>query len=147
MVRLILNWKGVDLVTRELVDDFVTIGRAPLNQILIDHLTVSTQHAVLMRVGDSYWLKDLNSTNGIQINGVLATEADLKDGDKIRFGPVKAVFAGCSRKRWSPARLESSARVLQQDQNPRPQLEGILRGKCNSMIRAKKNLDRLRMTP
>jgi len=55
-----------------------------------------------MRVGDSYWLKDLNSTNGIQINGVLATEADLKDGDKIRFGSVKAVFAGCSRKRWSP---------------------------------------------
>ena len=39
MVRLILNWKGVDLVTRELVDDFVTIGRAPLNQILIDHPT------------------------------------------------------------------------------------------------------------
>jgi len=55
-----------------------------------------------MRVGDSYWLKDLNSTNGIQINGVLATQADLKDGDKIRFGSVKAVFAGCSRKRWSP---------------------------------------------
>ena len=102
MVRLILNWKGVDLVTRELVDDFVTIGRAPLNQILIDHPTVSTQHAVLTRADDSYWLKDLNSTNGIQINGVLATEADLKDGDKIRFGSVKAVFAGCSRKRWSP---------------------------------------------
>jgi len=55
-----------------------------------------------MRVGDSYWLKDLNSTNGIQINGVLATQADLKDGDKIRFGSVKAVFAGCSRKRRSP---------------------------------------------
>ena len=55
-----------------------------------------------MRVGDSYWLKDLNSTNGIQINGVLATQADLKDGDKIRFGSVKAVFVGCSRKRWSP---------------------------------------------
>src|ERR1700745_3213705 len=100
MARLILKG-GVDLVTHELVDDIVMIGRAPLNQILIDHTTVSAQHAALLRVGDSYWLKDLNSTNGIQINGVVATEADLKDGDKISFGSVTAVFAGCSRKRSS----------------------------------------------
>ena len=100
MVRLILNWKGVDLVTRELVDDFVTIGRAPLNQILIDHPTVSTQHAVLTRADDSYWLKDLNSTNGTLINGVLATGAELNDGDKIRFGFVGAVFTGrCCKRR------------------------------------------------
>jgi pSer/pThr/pTyr-binding forkhead associated (FHA) protein len=101
MARLVLNCEGVGLVTHELVRDIVTIGRAPLNQIVIDHPTVSGQHAVLLRVGDSYSLKDLNSTNGTQINGVFVTDADLKDGDTIRFGSVTAVFTGGYRKPWS----------------------------------------------
>jgi pSer/pThr/pTyr-binding forkhead associated (FHA) protein len=101
MARLVLNCEGVGLVTHELVRDIVTIGRAPLNQIVIDHPTVSGQHAVLLRVGDSYSLKDLNSTNGTQINGVFVTDAELKDGDTIRFGSVTAVFTGGYRKPWS----------------------------------------------
>jgi hypothetical protein len=101
MARLILNWEGVDLVTHELIDDIVMIGRAHLNQIVIDHPTVSAQHALLLRVGASYWLKDLNSKNGTHINGVVVTEAELNDGDTIRFGAVIAVYAGCSRKRGS----------------------------------------------
>jgi pSer/pThr/pTyr-binding forkhead associated (FHA) protein len=56
---------------------------------------------MLLRVRGSYWLKDLNSTNGTQINEVLVTDAELKDGDKIRFGAVVAVFAGRCRKRGS----------------------------------------------
>jgi pSer/pThr/pTyr-binding forkhead associated (FHA) protein len=98
MDRLVLYCEGVGLVMHELVRDIATIGRAPLNQIVIDHPTVSGQHAVLLRVGDSYSLKDLNSTNGTQINGVFVTDAELKDGDTIRFGSVVAVFAGRYRK-------------------------------------------------
>jgi pSer/pThr/pTyr-binding forkhead associated (FHA) protein len=98
---LVLNCEGVDLGTHELGDDIVWIGRAPLNHIVIDHSTVSGQHALLLRAGDSYWLKDLDSTNGTQINGVLVTDAELKDSDTIRFGSVIAVFAGRCRKRWS----------------------------------------------
>ena len=98
MARLILNRDGVDLVTYELVGGVITIGRAPLNHIVIDNPAVSAQHAILMRVADSYRLKDLNSTNGTQINGVSITDTELKDGDKIRFGSVVAVFAGCCRK-------------------------------------------------
>jgi pSer/pThr/pTyr-binding forkhead associated (FHA) protein len=73
MARLVLNCEGVDLVTHELARDIVMIGRAPLNQIVIDHPTVSAQHAALLRTGDSYSIKDLNSTNGTQINGDLST--------------------------------------------------------------------------
>jgi hypothetical protein len=47
MARLILNCEGVGLVMRELGRDIVMIGRAPLNQIVIDHPTVSAQHAAL----------------------------------------------------------------------------------------------------
>jgi pSer/pThr/pTyr-binding forkhead associated (FHA) protein len=94
MIRLVLNYEGGDLLSHELFRDIAFIGRAPSNHIVIDHPTVSAQHALLLRVGASYWLKDLNSTNGTQINSVLVTEAELKDGDKIRFGGVTAVFAG-----------------------------------------------------
>src|SRR6185437_8210420 len=101
MARLILNCEGVGLIMRELGRDIVMIGRAPSNQIVIDHPTVSAQHATLLRTGDSYSLKDLNSTNGTQVNGDFVTDAELKDGDTIRFGSVKAVFADCFRKGWS----------------------------------------------
>jgi pSer/pThr/pTyr-binding forkhead associated (FHA) protein len=98
MARLILNRDGVDLVMHELVGGVITIGRAPLNHIVIDNPAVSAQHAILMRVADSYRLKDLNSTNGTQINGVSITDTELKDGDKIRFGSVVAVFCGRIRR-------------------------------------------------
>jgi pSer/pThr/pTyr-binding forkhead associated (FHA) protein len=101
MAHLILNCEGVDLVMHELTRDIVMIGRAPLNQIVIDHPTVSAQHAVLLRTGGSYSLKDLNSPNGTQINGDFVTDAQLKDGDTIRFGSVIAVFARGDRKPWS----------------------------------------------
>jgi pSer/pThr/pTyr-binding forkhead associated (FHA) protein len=98
MARLILNCDGVDLVTHELVGDVIMIGRAPLNHIIIDNPAVSAQHAMLARVDDSYRLKDLNSTNGTQVNGVPVNDAELKDGDKIRFGTVVAIFVASCRK-------------------------------------------------
>jgi pSer/pThr/pTyr-binding forkhead associated (FHA) protein len=61
----------------------------------------AAQHAILARVADSYRLNDLHSTNGTQVNGVSITDAELKDGDKIRFGSVLAVFAGGCCKRTS----------------------------------------------
>jgi FHA domain len=98
MARLILNCEGVGLVMRQLGRDIVMIGRSPLNHIVIDHPTVSAQHAVLLRTGASYSLKDLNSTNGTRVNGDFVTDAELKDGDTVRFGSVAAVFAGAYRK-------------------------------------------------
>ena len=98
---MVLNLEGSDLLTHELRGDFAFIGRARSNHIIVDHPVVSEQHALLLRVHDSYWLMDLNSTNGTQINGVVVTEAEVKDGDKVRFGSVVAVFVGLCCKRGS----------------------------------------------
>src|SRR5947207_7455762 len=94
MARLVVNREEADLVTHELTRDIVTIGSAPLNHIVIDDPAVSAQHAILAKVADSYWLKDLHSTNGTQVNGVSISGAELKDGDKVQFGSVVAVFCG-----------------------------------------------------
>jgi pSer/pThr/pTyr-binding forkhead associated (FHA) protein len=94
MAWLILNQDGTDLVAHRLLGEVLTIGRAPLNQVVINNPTISAQHAILARLGDSYWLEDLHSTNGTQVNDVSINDAELKDGDKIRFGSVIAVFVG-----------------------------------------------------
>src|SRR6266436_3718710 len=94
MARLVVNREEADLVTHELTRDIVTIGSAPLNHIVIDDPAVSAQHAILARIADSHRLKDLHSTNGTQVNGISTTDAELKDGDKIQFGSVVAVFCG-----------------------------------------------------
>jgi pSer/pThr/pTyr-binding forkhead associated (FHA) protein len=105
MARLILISEGVDFATHVFIGDFVFIGRTQSNQIVIDHSTVSAQHAVLVKVRDTYWLMDLHSTNGTQINGDFVNNANLKDGDVIRFGSVVAVFSAHYRKRPSTALL------------------------------------------
>jgi pSer/pThr/pTyr-binding forkhead associated (FHA) protein len=96
MARLVLICDGDDLVTHKL-GNITTIGRASLNHIVIDDPAVSAQHAIIARSVDSYRLQDLHSTNGTQVNGVPVSEVELKDGDKIRFGSVVAVFAGFRR--------------------------------------------------
>jgi pSer/pThr/pTyr-binding forkhead associated (FHA) protein len=100
MPSLIVH-NGTRALKHELVGDTVRIGRGPLNDIVIDNPVVSAQHAMLLKTGDSYWLKDLNSTNGTYVNGSLFTYGELKDGDTIRFGAVMAIFAEQRRKRWA----------------------------------------------
>lgn len=100
MASLIVQ-NGTQPVTYELVGDIIMIGRGPLNDIAIDNPVVSVQHAVLLKVGDTYWLKDLDSTNGTYVNGLLFTYGELKDSDTIRFASVIAIFSERCRKRWS----------------------------------------------
>jgi pSer/pThr/pTyr-binding forkhead associated (FHA) protein len=92
MACLVLDFEGLDVITHELIGDAVTIGRAPSNDIVIDHPTVSAQHARLTKSPSGYRLKDLESTNGTQINGVSISDAQLKDGAEIRFGYITGFF-------------------------------------------------------
>ena len=92
MACLVLDFEGLDVLTHELIGDAVTIGRAPSNDIVIDHPTVSAQHARLTKSPSGYCIKDLESTNGTQINGVSISDAQLKDGAEIRFGYITGFF-------------------------------------------------------
>jgi pSer/pThr/pTyr-binding forkhead associated (FHA) protein len=74
----------------ELVEDLITIGRAPDNMIVISDPSVSSHHAQLQLAGETYRLKDLDSTNGTRVNGVPTTETALRFDDRIRFGGVEA---------------------------------------------------------
>jgi pSer/pThr/pTyr-binding forkhead associated (FHA) protein len=76
----------------ELVEDLITVGRSPDNMIVINDPSVSTHHAELHRVGETYRLKDRDSTNGTQVNGTPVAETGLRFDDRIRFGAAEARY-------------------------------------------------------
>src|SRR2546430_11371645 len=87
MPRLVISGTA-----HELVGDLITIGRAPDNMIVIRDSSVSSHHAQLQLVGETYRLKDLDSTNGTRVNGIPTTETALRFDDRIRFGAVEARY-------------------------------------------------------
>ena len=87
MPKLIISGKP-----HELVDEAITIGRGPDNTIVVNDPSISTHHAHLLLEGDTYRLKDLDSTNGTRLNGKPVTEAVLRFDDRIRFGAAEARY-------------------------------------------------------
>jgi len=70
----------------------VVIGRLSTNDVVLSDPNVSRRHAELRREGSQWTIIDLGSTNGTVVNGKLAREHRLKDGDKLTFGNTELVF-------------------------------------------------------
>ena len=70
----------------------VVLGRSRECDLRVDDPNVSRRHAELRQEGATYWLVDLDSTNGTQLNGRTITRAKLSDGDRIRLGDTEVVF-------------------------------------------------------
>ena len=62
------------------------IGRSSDNNIILDDITVSRNHALLSVSKENIKIADNNSTNGIYINNVIKNDSELKSGDKIQIG-------------------------------------------------------------
>ncbi|TET34234.1 MAG: FHA domain-containing protein [Planctomycetota bacterium] len=63
-----------------------TLGRKSINDIILDNEKVSGMHAVIVRDGDKFTLRDLNSTNGTKIRGKRIRQAQLDHGVVFRVG-------------------------------------------------------------
>jgi hypothetical protein len=64
----------------------ITIGRNSTNQIILDHQTISSHHAVIELEGENIILKDLNSSNGTFVNGQPILKKKINLDDKVKFG-------------------------------------------------------------
>jgi hypothetical protein len=69
-----------------------SIGRAPGNGLVIDEASVSRRHALVDRVDGQYIIDDLNSRNGVLVNGRKRETAPLKSGDIVHIGHARLVF-------------------------------------------------------
>ncbi len=91
MARLTLIHEGAVLREFPLNKERTTIGRKPNNDIQLDDPTVSGQHAVVLMLQNAY-IEDLNSTNGVILNGKKITRRQLQHGDIIRIGRHELKF-------------------------------------------------------
>lgn len=92
MPKMIVSIDGVVIKEVQLTKERTTLGRRPYNDIVIDNLAVSGEHAVLQMAGQSVTLEDLNSTNGTYVNGKAVKKQPLQSGDTIEVGKYKIRF-------------------------------------------------------
>jgi pSer/pThr/pTyr-binding forkhead associated (FHA) protein len=92
MPKMIVSIDGVVIKEVQLTKDRTTLGRRPYNDIVIDNLAVSGEHAVIQLAGNEVTLEDLNSTNGTYINGKAVKKQPLVNNDTIEIGKYKIKY-------------------------------------------------------
>jgi ABC-type multidrug transport system ATPase subunit len=83
-----------------LTKDRLTIGRAPGNDVVLNHMQVSARHAWLERVKGGYRIVDNKSTNHVYVNGEPVTDQVLRTNDEIRIGPYRFNYTGTELKQY-----------------------------------------------
>lgn len=92
MAKLILSMDGLVLKEISLAKERTTIGRKPHNDIQIDNLAVSGEHAVIVSILNDSFLEDLGSTNGTLVNGQSVKKHFLQNNDVIELGKYKLKY-------------------------------------------------------
>lgn len=92
MAKLILSMDGLVLKEISLDKPRITIGRKANNDIQIDNLAISGQHAAITVILDDAFLEDLNSTNGTYVNGQSVKKRALQDNDVVEMGKYRLKY-------------------------------------------------------
>ena len=85
-----LSWNGD---RHEVKGPRVVIGRSRDCDVQLADANVSRRHAELRQEGASYWIVDLGSTNGLEVNGKRVKRAKLRSGDTITMGSTELTFS------------------------------------------------------
>jgi pSer/pThr/pTyr-binding forkhead associated (FHA) protein len=119
MAKLILSMDGLVLKEITLTKERTTIGRKPHNDIQIDNLAVSGEHAVIVTILNDSFLEDLGSTNGTLVNGAPIKKHFLQPNDVIELGKYKLKYINEVPKATAAADFEKTM-VLRPGSMPRP---------------------------
>ena len=92
MAKIIVTFNGLIQQEVNITKSRMTIGRRPGNDIVIDHLTVSGQHAAIDTTPNGSFVLDLGSTNGTMVNSQPIKKHLLQHDDLIDIGKYKLRF-------------------------------------------------------
>ncbi|MBL8521613.1 MAG: FHA domain-containing protein [Betaproteobacteria bacterium] len=92
MAKLILSVDGTVLKEISLSKERTTLGRKPHNDIQVDNLAVSGEHAAIITILNDSFIEDLNSTNGTLVNGKPIKKHFLQNNDVIEIGKHKLKY-------------------------------------------------------
>jgi hypothetical protein len=108
MAKLILSLDGMVLREFPLTKERTTIGRKPHNDIVIDNLAVSGEHAMIMTILNDSFLEDLGSTNGTLVNGQPIKKHFLQNNDVIELGKYKLKYLSEGAQQSAPGDFEKT---------------------------------------
>ena len=97
MAKLQFSLDGNSLGEFELNKERITIGRRPINDIHIDNLAVSGEHAAITTIGNDSFLEDMNSTNGTLVNNKSIKKHVLHHNDVIEFGKYQLLYINAAQ--------------------------------------------------
>ena len=80
--------------TFQITGDQMRIGRSPDAEVFLDDVTVSRNHALLVRRRDGLYIDDLGSLNGSYVNRRRIESHKLVDGDELQIGKYKLTYLG-----------------------------------------------------
>lgn len=92
MPKMIVSIDGVVIKEVQITKDRITLGRRPYNDIVIDNLAVSGEHAAVITQAGDIFIEDLGSTNGTYVAGKSVKRQALQNGDTIEIGKYKIKF-------------------------------------------------------
>ena len=118
MAKLVLSMDGLVLKEITLNKERTTIGRKPHNDIQIDNLAVSGEHAVVVTILNDSFLEDLGSTNGTLVNGETVKKHFLQHGDVIELGKYKLKYVNENAGATKPPQDFEKTMVLRPDSPP-----------------------------
>ena len=92
MPTLVISIDGAVIKEVQLTKERTTLGRRPYNDIVIENLAVSGEHAVIILADGKVSIEDLRSTNGTYVNGRAIQKQPLLNGDLLDIGRYKIRF-------------------------------------------------------
>lgn len=116
MAKIIVSLDDNLIKVVPLNKDRMTLGRRPYNDIVVDNLAVSGEHAALQVIGHDYFIEDLNSTNGTYINEQKVKRQILKNGDTIEIGKYAIRYVQDSADAMTAALNAATAEVIAADE-------------------------------
>jgi len=106
--KLILSMDGVVLKEYALNKERMTIGRKPHNDIVIDNLAVSGEHAAVVTILNDSFLEDLDSTNGVAVNGEQIKKHFLQNNDVVEIGKYRLKYLNDQQSQTTAADFEKT---------------------------------------
>src|SRR3990167_2509944 len=92
MPRVILKFEAAVIKEHPMITSTLTIGRKPDNDLVINHPAVSGSHCRIILHGDTYFVEDLNSTNGTLVNDKKIIKSGIHNNDVITVAKHTITF-------------------------------------------------------
>jgi pSer/pThr/pTyr-binding forkhead associated (FHA) protein len=127
MAKLILSMDGLVLKEIPLVKERTTIGRRATNDIQIDNLAMSGEHAVIVQILNDCFLEDLGSTNGTMVNGAPIKKHFLQHNDVIELGKYRLKYINEQTAQTGQAEFEKTM-ILRPQSVPKVGGDGVRMG-------------------